>query len=52
MEGMDSFKLLCQSPLNQLENNKIPEKLTQCDGYAWKVFKNLSVHKTVIFLPF
>ena len=28
----------------ELENNKIPEKLSKCDEYAWKGFKDLSVH--------
>ena len=32
----------------ELENNKIPEKLSKCDEYAWKDFKDSSVHKTII----
>ena len=31
----------------ELENNKIPEKLSKCDGYAWKDFKDSSVRKTI-----
>ena len=38
----------------ELENNNIPEKLSKCDEYAWKDFKGLSAHKTIILaiLPF
>ena len=32
----------------ELENNKFPEKLSKCDEYAWKDFKDSSVHKTII----
>ena len=32
----------------ELENNKIPEKLSKCDGYVCKDFKDSSVHKTII----
>ena len=32
----------------ELENNKIPEKLSKCDGYVCKDFKDSSVHKTTI----
>ena len=32
----------------ELENNKIPEKLSKCDGYACKDFKDSSVHKTIM----
>ena len=31
----------------ELENNKILEKLSKCDGYACKDFKDSSVHKTI-----
>ena len=31
----------------ELENNKIPEKLSKFDKYEWKDFKNSSVHKTI-----
>ena len=34
----------------ELENNKIPKKLSKCDGYAWKDFKDSSVHKTFILV--
>ena len=30
------------------ENNKIPERLSKCDEYAWKDFKDSSVHKTIV----
>ena len=33
----------------ELKNNKIPKKLSKCDGYACKGFKDSSVHKTIIF---
>ena len=32
----------------ELENNKIPEKLSKCDGYVCKDFKNSCAHKTII----
>ena len=31
----------------ELENNKIRKKLSTCDGYACKDFKDSSVHKTI-----
>ena len=32
----------------ELENNKIPTKLSKCDGYACKYFKDSSINKTII----
>ena len=32
----------------ELENNKTPEKLSKCDGYACKDFKDSNVHKFYI----
>ena len=32
----------------ELENNKVPEKLSKCDGYVWKDFKDSSAHKIII----
>ena len=32
----------------ELENKKISKKLSKCDGYVCKDFKDSSVHKTII----
>ena len=48
-EGQRFLKVTLSITLKpELENNKIPEKLSKYDGYAWKDFKDSSVHKTII----
>ena len=47
--GQGFLKVTLSTTLKpELENNKIPEKLSKCDEYAWKDFKDSSVHKTTI----
>ena len=47
--GQEFLKVTLSITLKpELENNKIPEKLSECDGYACKDFKDSSVHKTII----
>ena len=49
--GQGFIKVTLSITLKQeLENNKIPEKLSKCDGYASKDFKDSSVHKTIILV--
>ena len=49
-EGQGFLKLTLLITLKpELENNKVPEKLSKCDGYACKDLKDSSVHKTIIF---
>ena len=47
--GQEFLKVILSITLKlELENNKIPEKLSKCDGYACKDFKDSSVHQTII----
>ena len=47
--GQGFFKVTLSITLKpELESNKIPEKLSKCDGYACKDFKDSIVHKTII----
>ena len=36
----------------ELQNNKIPKKLSKCNGYVCKDFKNSNVHKNVVLAIF
>ena len=36
----------------ELKNNKVPEKLRKCDGYACKDFKDFKVSTKLLYWPF
>ena len=52
--GQGFLKVILSNTLKpELENNKVPKKLSKSDGFACKDFKDSSVHKTILlaFLP-
>ena len=49
--GQEFLKVTLSITLKpELEKKKVPKKLSKCDGYAWKDFKDSSVHKTIILV--